>query len=634
MRRTGFFPHVLLVALFCACAGPETATQKGPATPSIVLVSIDTLRSDRLPSYGYTAGSTPRLDAFASQATVFERAYTSCPLTLPAHATLLTGLDPPDHGVRDNRGFVLDETPETLARRLQSRGYATSGFVSSMVLRRSTGISRGFDTWDDGMDGDTSRTFAQRRGDETVALAIDWIDRRKDGPFFLFVHLYDPHTPYAAPDPWSGRFVDPYDAEIAWTDTLIGRLLDALSEHRLYDEAMILVVSDHGEGLGDHVEAEHGLLLYRETLQVPLIVKVPGQSRGKVRRDTVGLIDVMPTVLDAIGEAVPDLPGRSLLLAPPKTARGLYAETFFPKHQYGFSPLRSAIRGTLHFIEAPRPELFDLEQDPGERSNLMRTRSAPPSLLAVLNAAGSGRETRAEISAEEQEKLASLGYVGGAEFDAAGGPLADPKDRVHEVEELFRLVDAVGKRPDPAVELRLVELIENLGVRNESLSRIVANNLLLAGRAGAASRVLAPFTGSNQIETRILLGQTATTSGAYDEAERYFRAALALDAENAGARLGLGILFLSAGRTGQARPWLEQALARDPSLAEGWNALAVIHASGEDWTPAIEAWSKAVAIDPALADAWYNLALAYDKTGRADLAAEARRRFERVTAAP
>lgn len=288
----------------------------------------------------------------------------------------------------------------------------------------------------------------------------------------------------------------------------------------------------------------------------------------------------------------------------------------------------------MHFIEAPRSELFDLETDPQERSNLMRTRSAPPSLLAVLDAVGNGREVRAEISPEEQEKLASLGYVGGAEIDAAGGPLPDPKDRVRDVEELFRLVDAVGKRPDPVAELRLVELIENLGVRNESLSRSVANNLLLAGRAEAAVKVLAPFADSDRIETRILLGQAATTTGAFEAAERHFRSGLAIDDEHAGASLGLGILFLSMGRADRARPWLEQALERDPWLAEGWNALAVIHASAEDWTAAIEAWRRAIEIDPELADAWYNLALAYEKTGRADLAAAARRRLADATGAP
>ena len=633
MSRTGRVSLVFLTALICACGErPEPPGRVGG--PSVVLISIDTLRSDRLSSYGYTAGSTPRLDAFAGHATLFARAYSSCPLTLPAHATLLTGLDPPDHGVRDNRGFALDATHPTLAERLREHGYRTSGFVSSMVLRRSTGIARGFDVWDDGMDGDTSRTFAQRRGDETVARAIDWLDRRGDGPFFLFVHLYDPHSPYAAPEPWNGRFDDPYDAEIAWTDALIGRLLDALSERGLYREALVLVVSDHGEGLGDHIETEHGLLLYREALQVPLIVKYPGQTVGTLRRDVVGLIDVMPTVLDVAGDAGLVLPGRSLRLPAPDTPRGLYAETFFPKHQYGFSPLRSAIRGNLHFIEAPRSELFDLEADPQERSNLMRTRSAPPSLLAVLDAVGTGREVRTEISPEEQEKLASLGYVGGAEIDAAGGPLPDPKDRVRDVEELFRLVDAVGKRPDPVAELRLVELIENLGVRNESLSRSVANNLLLAGRAEAAARVLAPFADSDRIETRILLGQTATTAGAFEAAERHFRSVLAIDDEHAGAKLGLGILFLSMGRADRARPWLEQALARDRSLAEGWNALAVIHASAQDWTAAIEAWRRAVEIDPELADAWYNLALAHEKTGRADLAADARRRLADATAAP
>ncbi len=448
------------------------------------------------------------------------------------------------------------------------------------------------------------------------------------------MHLYDPHSPYAAPEPWNSRFADPYDAEIAWTDTLVGNLLDKLSSLGLDDDAMILLLSDHGEGLGDHVETEHGLLLYREALQVPLIVKHPGQLRGEVRGDPVGLLDVAPTVLEAAAIDVPGLPGRSLSLGAPEAARGLYAETYFPRYQYGFSPLRSAIRGDLHYIEAPRPELFDLQRDPAERENLLRTRSAPPSLVAVLDAAGPGREAQVEISAEEQERLASLGYVGGADVDPAGGPLPDPKDHVAEVEELFRLVDTVGKRRDTGAEIRVVELIEKLGVRNESLSRTVANNLLAGGRADTAMRVLAPFHGSELIETRILLGQAATLSGDFAGAEAHFNHVLGIDERNANARLGLGVLFLTAGRATPARVWLERALASDPLLAEGWNALAVIHASAEDWTGAIEAWRRAVDIDPALADAWYNLALAYEKSGRTELAAEARRRLADLTGAP
>jgi choline-sulfatase len=632
--RKRIIPLLLAVALLpTGCREPELPTRLEQRVP-IILVSIDTLRSDRLPAYGYESGSTPELDRFSGESILFERAYTSCPLTLPAHATMMTGLIPPQHGVRENRGFALTGTQPTLAVKLAAAGYATGGFVSSMVLRANTGISRGFETWDDSMNADTSTSFAQRPGDRTVELAIEWLDTlENDEPFFLFVHLYDVHTPYQAPAPYSDRHPDPYDAEIAWTDHVIATFFDELKGRGLYDEAIILVLSDHGEGLGDHVETQHGFFLYRETLQVPLMLRLPGGASGGRRVDhPVGLTDIAPTVLELLGIDERLGAGDSLLAAAPEVPRGFYAETFFPRMQYGFSELRSAIRGDLHYIEAPRPELYDLARDPGESDNLLRQRSVPPSLVSVAEEPGTGIESTTEMTPEEREQLASLGYVGSVGIGDVDGPLPDPKDHIGEVEELFALVDQVGKQPSREAEVRLVSLMETLGVANEPLAVTLANNLMESNRGAIAARVLAPFAQSEDNGTRQLLGQIATDLGNVDEALGHFRAVLDRSPDHAEACMGMGIALMSGGRAEQAGHWLDRALALNAQLAEAWNARAVLYAQRERWAQAIAGWERAVAVAPELSDAWFNLSLAYRQAGNNAKALQARQRYDALTA--
>ncbi|HYC58183.1 MAG TPA: sulfatase, partial [Thermoanaerobaculia bacterium] len=358
--------------------------RRGGSAPSrttpVILISIDTLRSDRLPVYGYDKVSTPNLDAFRADAILYERAYSHCPLTLPSHASMFTGLLPADHGIRDNIGFTLPEKVPTLPALLKANGYATAAAVSAFVLRKGTGIARGFDAYDDEVEPiDTFQVIArvQRSGGETVAAARKWLDQHDpEKPFFYFLHLYDPHTPYEPPEPFRSQYkANPYDGEIAYTDHVIGEFLDYLKEKGIYDKALIMILADHGEGLNDHREEEHGIFLYREAIQVPLIVKLPGNARaGTSVSATAGLADVFSTILEQT--ATPRPAGHKdsvslLSLIDSDAKRNIYSETYYPRMHFGWSDLHSLTDGDHHLIRAPIPELYDLRKDPRETKNVM-----------------------------------------------------------------------------------------------------------------------------------------------------------------------------------------------------------------------------------------------------------------------
>ena len=283
----------------------------------VVIISVDTLRADHLPAYGYRGVETPNLDALRKDAVLFENAYSHVPLTLPSHTSLFTGLLPPQHGVRDNLGYALSTGPATLAGYLKSRGYATGAAVSSIVLSHVTGVGRGFDFYEDTVEPDRiSQTLSrvQRHGNETAALLSDWIGPHADQPFLAFLHLFEPHTPYEPPEPFASRYKLPYDGEIARADEIVGGFLKYLKDQDVYDRALIVFLSDHGEGLNDHGEDEHGVLLYREAIHVPLMVKFPRSRRaGESVSAPVALTDVFPTVAEVTGAPVPaGLAGHSL----------------------------------------------------------------------------------------------------------------------------------------------------------------------------------------------------------------------------------------------------------------------------------------------------------------------------------
>jgi arylsulfatase A-like enzyme/predicted negative regulator of RcsB-dependent stress response len=421
---------VILLGLAAAAVfGCARARTESVARPPVIIISIDTLRSDHLPAYGYRGVRTPAIDAFAAEAIVFERAYSHAPLTLPSHATILTGLLPAETGVRDNAGFHLDPKRATLAEVLKRNGYATGAAVSAYVLRGETGINRGFELFDDhiAQRADQSLGGIQRGGFETERAAEPFVAAHASGPFFFLLHLYEPHAPYDAPEPYRSQY-QPYDAEIASADAIVGRFLEELKTRGLYNQALIVLLSDHGEGLGEHGEDEHGIFLYRESIQVPLLVKLPHATRASRVTEVVGLRDVMPAILDELHIALPPgLDARPIFRA--VAPRAVYSETFYPRLHFGWSDLHSLIDGPKHFIQAPRAELYDVAADPGETKNLIesdrRTYARMKQAIAPMIVPAA---SPAAIAPEEAAKLAALGYIGSGASTANADSLPDPKD--------------------------------------------------------------------------------------------------------------------------------------------------------------------------------------------------------------
>lgn len=409
------------------------------ATP-VVLISIDTLRSDHLPAYGYKGVQTPNIDALRADSVLYERAYSHVPLTLPSHTSILTGMLPADNGVRDNVGFRLSDSIPTIQELLKKNGYATAGAVSAYVLRKETGISRGFDFFDDQVEplGKTATIGrVQRDGRETLHVLEKWLDGNSEKPFFAFLHLYEPHTPYTPPEPYWSRYRNHYDGEIAYADAIVGELIDYLKAKGVYDKALVILLSDHGEGLNQHGEEEHGIFLYRESLQVPLMMKMPGESRaGASIAAPVELVDVFPTILDRTATPAPATGhrvGESLVtfLNGAPQQRDIYSETYYPRFHFGWSDLHSLIEGNDHYIRAPKAELYDVTADPAEKNNvLQKNRRAYVRLRAAIEPFVHEVAAPTNIDPEEAAKLAALGYVGSTVTTKPGEVLPDPKDTI------------------------------------------------------------------------------------------------------------------------------------------------------------------------------------------------------------
>jgi arylsulfatase A-like enzyme len=422
--------------------------------PDVILVTIDTLRADHVGCYGYALAQTPTIDALARSGVRFTRAYTPVPITLPAHGSLLTGTFPMATGMHD---FTTNKAPAnsaTLARILRDHGYTTAAFIGSAVLDSRFGLNQGFDIYFDHFDFSQLRMSnfdeLERRGDQVVDEVLSWLKLDPRRPLFLWVHLYDPHYPYTPPEPYASRFRNSlYDGEIAFADAQLGRLFSYLRERGEYDNALIVLASDHGEGLGEHGEKTHGFFIYNSTLHVPLIFKVPG-ARPRVVEEEVSLVDVLPTLLQALKLPVPPaVQGRSLLSAimgrPSGAASNLYAETYLPLLHFHWSQLRSLQSKGWKFIEAPQPELYEVRRDTEERNNLFKRQGARAhemrerlyALLRRYTPPAGPEPQRALTDPALYERLRSLGYVAvspGTYAQPSGKPLADPKDRIQTYE--------------------------------------------------------------------------------------------------------------------------------------------------------------------------------------------------------
>ncbi|MCX6096331.1 MAG: sulfatase, partial [Candidatus Bipolaricaulota bacterium] len=409
---------------------PNFGRLRGDKDWNVILITVDTLRADKVGCYGNANVATPTMDAFAAGGIRYENCISQTPLTLPSHTTIMTGTLPIFHGVRDNGGFVVPSELVTMAEAFKAKGYDTAAFVAAYVLDSKWGLNQGFDTYFDKFDLSRFEKISlgevQRPGNEVIDEALGWLEKKKSGKFFAWIHLYDPHSPYAPPEPFKSQYAqNPYLGEIAFTDTQLARLWDYLGRSGLRDNLFLVFASDHGESLGEHRESTHGFFVYQAALHVPLIIATPfPELQGRTSSETVGLVDVMPTVCEMAGVPVPaEVRGRSLVpsfFAPGAVADRLaYSETFYPRYHFGWSDLRSVQNGRFKLILAPVPELYDLDRDPGEEKNLVYLEKKvfeDLSVRAGVLMEEAGRNAREvdlqKVDEETREKLAALGYVG------------------------------------------------------------------------------------------------------------------------------------------------------------------------------------------------------------------------------
>jgi tetratricopeptide (TPR) repeat protein len=601
----------LLVTLALSAAAAACGREPSPIAldrfrgAPIVLISIDTLRADHLAAYGYRAGSTPVIDRLASHGIVFDEAYSHCPLTLPSHASLLTGRLPPNHGVRDNIGYTIAPDEQTLALRLKAAGYATGGAVSSFVLRHQTGIGRGFDFFDDAMavtGTGESLSETQRDGRLTVDALASWVDAQGTRPVFAFLHLYEPHAPYSPPA--SHAMAQPYDGEIAYADELVGRFLDRLTARGLLDRAIVVLVSDHGEGLGDHGEAEHGLLLYRESLRVPFIVRLPGSARGGTRIGSpVGLIDVAPTLLALAGvtpEQSSGLDGESL--AGPMASgrapdRSVYSETMYPRLHFGWSDLASVVDGRYHYIRAPRPELYDMAADAAEHHDLARTKASTAASLAAWITRTTGGTAFVVPSATDdaaRERLRALGYATSSPPAAASAEsLADPKDKIATYETLRKVQRLAADGRDREVVAELERVLESEPSMLDGWE-LAAKSLLKIGRTkdaiDAFGKVLA--LEPSKPETHLALARIFAIERQPARARAH--AELAVRRDPAAAYEILAQLMLDAGRPADATAFARRSIGVERSRYMSHFILGVVAQREGRCPDAIAAFRQAI----------------------------------------
>lgn len=606
--------------------GPMEAGTRFPGAP-VVLISIDTLRSDRLPAYGYAAGSTPAIDGLTRDAILFERAYSHVPLTLPSHLSLFTGLLPPSHGVRDNAGYHFDAARHpALAGLLRDAGYETAAAVSSYVLRAATGVDAGFDEFDDRFrprDGQ-SLDAVQRPGVEAVRAALSWVRSRATRRFFVFVHLYEPHAPYRPPSPFAERLADPYDGEVAAADAAVGELLDGLRSLGVYDRALIVLLSDHGEALGDHGGQTHGVFLYREALQVPLIVKLPGAGQaGRRVSEVARLVDVLPTILAVTGNpASPPGDGANLLQlldgsAPPRTA---YAETWYPRLHFGWSETRSWIEGAFHYIEAPQPELFDLEHDPAEVTNLAAAeRRVAARLRHSLQAIDGRFQAPSEIDPEARRQLAALGYLGSASAANPAGPLPDPKSQMATVRRLEAAWSALDRGElEASIESFRQLVADHRGMTDAWFSLATALQRLRRHREAVEAFDGAMAAAADPRQFALAAAGSLLALGRFDEALSRLELAQAID-PGATADLRMQI-ELAQGDLAEAREVLERASALGLPVDDLRRRLALgLVGAGQPDAALLELSRVRVAEEPENVRA---LALALAATGRPAAAAE------------
>ena len=684
-RRSRTFVAALLAAL---CGTLSCSRSRPPlAARHFVLVTIDTLRADRVGAYS-GVDLTPRLDRIAREGAYATNAMAHVPLTRPSHATILSGLLPWELGVRDNLSPAELPSSPLLAEILKSAGFRTAAFVSSIVLERRGGFGRGFDRYDDDFPKTQSADLLntlQKPGAESLRAAVAWLENeRAASHIFLWLHLYEPHDPYEPPEPYASRYRDRlYDGEVAYTDTLVGQLDDALERLGLKSQTLLAVASDHGEGLGDHQETLHGFFVYQTTLAVPLILRGPGMMSGGRIDATVGLVDLLPTALDLLGVALPRgfQPSGNSLAAVLRGGTGptpdspQYAESLVPLLHFGWSDLRVLRRGSWKYVLAPRPELYDLASDPHEQRNVAEEQQARAealrgTLAKLLDkerrlAAKTTGTTARTLPVGLLERLGALGYVSG-DLSTTSTSGADPKDKIlefrHANDAMRNGILALNRRDYPSAARVFEELIGS-GIESFEAHLYLARSLVGMKRADRAAAHFeqaarrAPlleeaWTGwaearlatdgpqsalaivregrkhnRHSPQLAVLDGDICLRLRRADEAVAAFEAALPLLPRDGSIRQRLGELQRDLGHIDAAVASLREAVAVDPTSAPAWNALGMTLGGNGHLDEAEEAFRTAIARDGTDHRYFFNLGLALVRQGRGR---EARPYFEKT----
>jgi arylsulfatase A-like enzyme/Flp pilus assembly protein TadD len=561
------------------------AQSHGPSALNVVVITIDTLRADHLGCYGYKQIRTPNIDALAHDGIRFERAFTPVPITLPSHTVIFTGTYPTLNGMHDFSGNKLGAEPPTLAAILKARGYTTGAVVGSGVLDSRFGLNRGFDFYYDHFDfnrlQESNLDEMERPGNIVADHILEWLNKNYNKQFFLWMHLYDPHFPYQPPEPYREEYKShPYDGEIAFADSQVGRLLSFLKEKGLYERTLIVLSGDHGEGLGEHGEQTHGFFIYNSTLHVPLIMHLPSRVVDKQLSALVSLADITPTILNALKIAIPtQVQGKSLLPLlggkPLVEPRFLYSETFLPRLHFNWSELRGLEMENYHFVDAPKPELYDIRADPHELRNLYSQKKAvSEQMKAKLDATirdytpGTQLAEKTALDPALMERLKSLGYAGfsgGASEKTKASELADPKDRIKTYELISDgMADSQHGRYAQSVE---------------KLSAALKDD-------------------PDSVPVHYLLGLDYYRLQDYSKAVEHFERVLHLSPDYSLAVFQLGLSYARAGDAARAADTLKHALQLDPTNFSAAYNLGAIYVQQQKTAEAIGAFREALRIAP------------------------------------
>ena len=633
----------LFVYLFFIPKRPSFSRLKEGKDFNYILITVDTLRADRIHCYGFPTIETPFMDLFASKGIKFEKCIAQTPLTLPSHASILTGTQPLFHGVRDNGGFLVPPELVTLAELFKDKGYQTAAFVAAYVLDSKWGLNQGFDYYFDNFDLSRFQKISlgsvQRPANEVMDEALSWLEEKKEEKFFTWIHLYDPHTPYEPPPPFDKKYPGrPYIAEIAFTDSQLGRLWEFLQEDNILDNSFLIFASDHGESLGEHREKTHGFFVYQKAIHVPLIFVMPFEKlQGVSSSQVVSLVDIMPTVMEmAEIPIVPQIQGESLVpnfFNPEKSHSYAYAETFYPRFHYGWSELKSLQNERYKLIIAPDVELYDLIEDPDEKKNLASTHKK---VLAELKAEADNFLEKYSQNAlemdyrkmdeETREKLAALGYIGtfADSSKLKGKKLANPKEKIAVFNKLSRAKEmGLQGKVDEAVDIIKGIIADDPDIINAYFS---LGNIYF--KQGKYKEAIAYFQESLERKpddnfTIINIANAYRRIGKNEEAEQFILSHLEKGISDSQFYFILGSIKGIQKNYDEAIKYYQQCLSINPSSSSSHNALAAIYLNKDDLLNAEKHIKSVLELNPKLSNAHYHLAQLLEKKGDLKKAEEA-----------